>query len=103
MIFSRFFAPSHTSQNPEKRLEAIQNLSPEKPTDKTILHELAFNDANADVSLAALNKLNTFVLWLKMSQSAQHAKVKKIAERTVEAALMGQGDVNINANEKASF
>ncbi len=103
MIFSRFFAPSHTSQNPEKRLEAIQNLSPEKPTDKTILHELAFNDANADVSLAALSKLNTFVLWLKMSQSAQHAKVKKIAERTVEAALMGQGDVNINANEKASF
>jgi hypothetical protein len=103
MIFSRFFAPSHTSQNPEKRLEAIQNLSPEKPTDKTILHELAFNDANADVSLAALNKLNTFVLWLKMSQSAHHAKVKKVAERTVEAALMGQGDVTINANEKASF
>ncbi|CAD5270541.1 conserved hypothetical protein [Alteromonas sp. 38] len=103
MIFSRFFAPSHTSQNPEKRLEAIKSLSPEKPTDKTILHELAFNDANADVSLAALNKLNTFVLWLKMSQSAHHAKVKKVAERTVEAALMGQGDVTINANEKASF
>ena len=103
MIFSRFFAPSHTSQNPEKRLEAIKNLSPEKPTDKTILHELAFNDANADVSLAALSKLNTFVLWLKMSQSAQHAKVKKIAERTVEATLMGQGDVSINTNEKASF
>ena len=103
MIFSRFFAPSHTSQNPEKRLEAIKNLSPEKPTDKTILHELAFNDANADVSLAALRKLNTFVLWLKMSQSTHHAKVKKIAERTVEAALIGQGEVSINASEKASF
>ncbi|MDO6567656.1 DUF349 domain-containing protein [Alteromonas sp. 1_MG-2023] len=103
MIFSRFFAPSHTSQNPEKRLEAIKNLSPEKPTDKTLLHELAFNDANADVSLAALNKLNTFVLWLKMSQSAQHAKVKKIAERKVEASLMGRSELSISTNEKASF
>eukprot|EP01093_Parvamoeba_rugata_P014473 TRINITY_DN46_c0_g1_i1.p1 TRINITY_DN46_c0_g1~~TRINITY_DN46_c0_g1_i1.p1 ORF type:complete len:943 (+),score=216.31 TRINITY_DN46_c0_g1_i1:26303-29131(+) len=103
MIFSRLFAPSHTSQNPEKRLEAIKNLSPEKPTEKTYLHELAFNDENADVSLAALTKLNTFVLWLKMSQSAHHAKVKRVAERTVEASLSGEGDVTITASEKVAF
>jgi len=103
MIFSRLFAPSHTSQNPEKRLEAIQNLSPEKPTEKTILHELAFNDENADVSLSALSKLNSFVLWLKMSQIANNAKVKRVAERTVEATLNGQGDVKISPSEKKAF
>ena len=103
MIFSRLFAPSHTSQNPKKRLEAIQNLSPEKPTEKTILHELAFNDEDADVSLAALNKLNSFVLWLKMSQIASNARVKKTAERTVEACLNGQGSVSITQSEKIAF
>ena len=103
MIFSRLFAPSHTSQNPEKRREAIKNLSPEKPTDKTLLHELAFNDENADVSLDALNKLGSFVLWQKMSQIAKHERVQRTANKVVLACLMGEGEITISRAEKAAF
>lgn len=103
MIFSRIFAPSHTSQKPEKRLEAIEKLSPEKPQDKTILHELAFNDDNADVSLAALAKLNSFVLWQKMAQIAKSTKVKKAAQHCVNEAISGKGSAALSAEEKSSF
>ena len=91
MIFSRIFAPSHQSPKPEKRMQAIESLSPEKAQEKTILHELAFNDEDANVSLAALEKLNSFVLWLKMSQIAKQSRVKKAAEKKVNAALLGEG------------
>jgi exonuclease SbcC len=103
MIFSRIFAASHTSQKPEKRLEAIKKLSPEKPQDKTTLHELAFNDDNADVSLAALEKLNSFVLWQKMAQIAKSPKVKKAAQHCVNEAISGKGNVALSDEEKSMF
>lgn len=103
MIFSRIFAPSHQSPKPEKRMQAIENLSPDKAQEKTILHELAFNDEDANVSLAALEKLNSFVLWLKMSQIAKQSRVKKVAEKKVNAALLGDGDVTLSRQEVFSF
>ena len=103
MIFSRIFAPSHQSPKPEKRMQAIESLSPEKAQEKTILHELAFNDEDANVSLAALEKLNSFVLWLKMSQIAKQSRVKKAAEKKVNAALLGEGDVTLSRQEIFSF
>ena len=84
-------------------MQAIENLSPEKAQEKTILHELAFNDEDANVSLAALEKLNSFVLWLKMSQIAKQSRVKKAAERKVTAALLGEGDVTLSRQEIFSF
>jgi len=103
MIFSRIFAPSHQSPKPEKRMQAIESLSPDKAQEKTILHELAFNDEDASVSLAALQKLNSFVLWLKMSQIAKQSRVKKVAEKKVNAALLGEGDVTLSRQEVFSF
>ena len=103
MIFSRIFAPSHQSPKPEKRMQAIESLSPDKAQEKTILHELAFNDEDANVSLAALEKLNSFVLWLKMSQIAKQSRVKKAAEKKVNAALLGEGDVTLSRQEVFSF
>jgi len=103
MIFSRIFAPSHQSPKPEKRMQAIESLSPDKAREKTILHELAFNDEDANVSLAALEKLNSFVLWLKMSQIAKQSRVKKAAEKKVNAALLGEGDVTLSRQEIFSF
>ena len=103
MIFSRIFAPSHQSPKPEKRMQAIESLSPEKAQEKTILHELAFNDEDANVSLAALEKLNSFVLWLKMSQIAKQSRVKKAAEKKVNAALLGEGDVTLSRQEIFTF
>lgn len=84
-------------------MQAIENLSPDKAQEKTILHELAFNDEDANVSLAALEKLNSFVLWLKMSQIAKQSRVKKAAEKKVNAALLGEGDVTLSRQEIFSF
>ena len=91
MIFSRIFAPSHQSPKPEKRMQAIESLSPDKAQEKTILHELAFNDEDANVSLAALEKLNSFVLWLKMSQIAKQSRVKKSGGEKGKRRLIGRG------------
>ena len=103
MIFSRIFGPSHQSPKPEKRMQAIESLSPDKAQEKTILHELAFNDEDVNVSLAALEKLNSFVLWLKMSQIAKHSRVKKAAEKKVNTALLGEGGVTLSRQEIYSF
>ncbi|BFT30005.1 hypothetical protein D210916BOD24_11810 [Alteromonas sp. D210916BOD_24] len=103
MIFSRIFAPSYQSPKPEKRIQAIEDLSPDKAQEKTILHELAFNDENPTVSLAALEKLNSFVLWLKMSQIAKQSRVKKVAERKVNDALVGESSLSLEQSEKAAF
>ena len=103
MIFSRLFAASYTSSKPEKRLEAINNLSPEKPAEKTILHELAFNDDSADVSLAALEKLNTFVLWQKMAHIAKNDRVKRLAEKRVESALLQTSDIVLSDSERDAY
>ena len=103
MIFSRIFTPSHQSPKPEKRIKAIENLSPDKAQEKTILHELAFNDEDPNVSLLALEKLNSFVLWLKMSQIAKLSRVKKVAEQKVNSALLNEGDLSLSCEEKLSF
>jgi len=103
MIFSRLFAASYTSSKPEKRLEAINNLTPEKPAEKTILHELAFNDDSADVSLAALEKLNTFVLWQKMAHIAKNDRVKRLAEKRVESALLQASDIVLSDSERDAY
>ena len=75
MIFSRFFSPKHKDQDPNIRLEAIAKLNLAKPADKEALHELAFNDDSAKVSIAALDKLNTFALWQKMAEIAADSDV----------------------------
>ena len=98
MIFSRFFSPSHSSNDPDTRLKAIENLSPDSPNERRILHELAFNDSVAAVSLAALEKLNSFALWLKMSQIAREPRLLTAAQAKVECALI-DGDAEISMPE----
>jgi len=101
MIFDRFFKAKHLNSDPEVRLAAIANLSLDKIADKQALHELAFNDSQANVSLAALDKLNSFPLWLKSSETAENARVKKQAHEKVLAevnnphsTLLSQADFN---------
>lgn len=88
MIFSRFFSPRHTSANSENRIKAISALTPDKVSERRILHELAFNDAVTEVSIAALEKLDSFPLWLKMSQISRDQKLCKAALNQVELALV---------------
>ena len=83
MIFNRFFKPNYQSSDPKKRIQSIQALDPSSTHDKQTLHELAFNDVDASVSLVALERLNSFVLWLKMSQIAVDRRVRRTAENRV--------------------
>ena len=103
MIFSRLFPPAHSSPNPEKRIQAIAKLSPEKATERATLHELAFNDDDCDVSLAALEKLDSFPLWLKMSQTANDAKLRRRAVSRVEDVVGNPTSTEISAEEKAEY
>lgn len=98
MIFSRFFSPSHSSNDPDTRIKAIEKLSPDSPNERPILHELAFNDSAATVSLAALEKLNSFALWLKMSQIAKDGRLLSAAQAQVECALI-EGNADISQQE----
>lgn len=87
MIFSRFRTPKHQDPNAEVRLACIDNLDPDNHEHKRILHELAFNDADAGVSLKALSRLDSFALWSKMAEIASDERVQKRARQQVEFNL----------------
>ncbi|MDM7860616.1 DUF349 domain-containing protein [Alteromonas sp. ASW11-36] len=87
MIFKRLFTPKHSHKDPAIRIQAIEKLNPNVASDKSKLHELAFNDADGRVSLAALEQLKSFPLWLKMSQIAANSAVKSQAQKKVLAIL----------------
>ncbi|MCY7294020.1 DUF349 domain-containing protein [Alteromonas sp. a30] len=89
MIFKRLFQPKHQHKDPAVRIQALQQLNPQEPQQKTILHELAFNDSEASVSLAALGRLNNFDLWWKMANTAKDQRIAKKARAKVENALLG--------------
>lgn len=103
MIFDRFFKAKHLQSDPEVRLQAITNLSLDKPSDKQALHELAFNDSNANVSLSALDKLNSFPLWLKASETAENPRIKKLAHEKVLKELTSPKSDLINEDEFDAF
>lgn len=100
MIFDRFFKAKHLNSDPKVRLTAITNLSLDKSADKQALHELAFNDSEANVSLAALDKLNSFPLWLKASETVENVRVKRHAH---ERVLMEVNNPNSTMLSKADF
>lgn len=88
MIFSRIFTPAHANRDPAVRQAAIEKLSPHKQQDKAILHELAFNDDNPQVILAALTRLDSFALWQKSAQLARQETVKRSARERVEQTIL---------------
>jgi exonuclease SbcC len=103
MIFDRFFKAKHLNSDPKVRLTSIANLSLDKPADKQALHELAFNDSQANVSLAALDKLNSFPLWLKASETAENVKVKRHAYERVLAEVNNPNSTMLSKADFNSF
>ncbi|GAB5378918.1 MAG: hypothetical protein Alis2KO_02590 [Aliiglaciecola sp.] len=103
MIFKNLFKPKFQDPNPQVRLNAIESLSPEQAEQKTRLHELAFNDEDANVNLAALTKLNSFALWCKTAEIAKTERVRKKAQSMVEAALFDSGELDISDTERKQF
>ena len=103
MIFSKFFQPKYKHKDPLIRIQAIEALTASEPENKSVLHELAFNDGDSRVSVAALNKLNNFDLWWKMMEIAKDARLSKHARNKVENALLGDNDVEISDSARKSF
>lgn len=81
MIFSQLFSPKYKSNDPEVRIASIEKLDKTVDKDINILHELAFNDSNESVSLAALSKLDSFALWMKSTETSTSARIKKHAQQ----------------------
>jgi exonuclease SbcC len=103
MIFKHLFRSKHQNPDPQVRLQAIENLDKQDPQQKSALHELAFNDADVAVSLAALQKLDSFVLWYKMSQIAKNDRVQKKSQQFVENTLLDGLNKALTEQEKRTF
>ncbi len=103
MIFKRLFSSSYKSNSPQKRIESIAKLDPSISQDKQALHEMAFNDEDKHVSLAALEKLASFALWQKMSQIARDPYVKREAQRFVEQTILGQNSYKLSDDERCAY
>jgi exonuclease SbcC len=103
MIFKHLFRSKHQNPDPQVRIQAIENLNKQDPQQKSVLHELAFNDADVGVSLAALQKLDSFVLWYKMSQIAKNDRVQKKSQQFVENSLLDGQNKALSDKEKQSF
>lgn len=103
MIFNRFFRSKHLDPNPYVRIKAIEKLNKELLAEKTVLHELAFNDPDAAVSLAALHKLDSFTLWYKMSETGKDERVLKKSQQVVEKMLFEEGHAALKEKDRLSF
>ena len=103
MIFKHLFRSKHQNPDPQVRLQAIENLNKQDPQQKSFLHELAFNDSDVGVSLAALQKLDSFVLWYKMSQIAKNDRVQKKALQFVETTLLDEQNEALTSQQKRVF
>ena len=103
MIFKHLFRSKHQNPDPQVRIQAIENLNKQDPKQKSVLHELAFNDSDVGVSLAALHKLDSFVLWYKMSEIAKNDRVQKKSQQFVENTLFDGENKALTEQQKREF
>lgn len=102
MIFKNFFKPKWQHNDPTVRIEALKALE-ENSNYKSIMHELAFNDATDSVRLAALEKLNDFSLWWQCNKNDPSERLKKISGQIIEDALLGKIECKLDSQLKSAF
>lgn len=104
MIFSKFFKKkNHLSEKVSDRIVAVAELDPKVSENKSILHELAFNDGDDKVRRAALEKLNDFSLFWQAFKKDSSDTIKKLSEKAIIDNLIGVKDSNIDAKLKRQF
>jgi exonuclease SbcC len=103
MIFKRLFRAKHLDPDPQVRITAISKLDCGIPEKKSILHELAFNDGDVNVNLAALTKLDSFALWYKMAGITKNERISKKARQMVDHVLFSDDDDRMSAVQKRQF
>lgn len=103
MIFKRLFKPAHQSADASIRKAAVDKLSPQKPQEKAALHELAFNDSDPGVTLAALQRLDKFALWQKTAQLSRFDVVKRTARQEVEKAVLAEQGRELDNQQRIDY
>ncbi|NVK25477.1 MAG: DUF349 domain-containing protein [Gammaproteobacteria bacterium] len=104
MIFSKLFKKKKwQSEKVSERLAAVAELDVNESANKSILHELAFNDGDEKVRRATLEKLNDFALWWQAYKNDASEIIKKLAEKVLVDALTGKGNTPIDAELKTKF
>ena len=104
MIFSKLFRKKKwQSEKVSERLAAVAELDKDVIANKSILHELAFNDGDEKVRRATLEKLNDFALWWQAFRNDHSDNIKKNAERIIIESLTGVRDTNLDAKLKVQF
>jgi hypothetical protein len=104
MIFSKLFKKKKwLSSKVSERLAAVAELDKDELANKSILHELAFNDGDEKVRRATLDKLNDFALWWQAYKHDYSDNIKKNAERIIIESLTGLRDTNLDKQLKKQF
>lgn len=103
MIFKHLFRPKYQDPNPKIRIQAIADLDPQEPAHRSQLHELAFNDSDAKVAIAALERLNSFALWSKMAETSTDERIRKKAAAVVEGTVLGNSQIIISEQDKITY
>lgn len=104
MIFSKLFRKKKwQSEKVSERLAAVAELDKDVLANKSILHELAFNDGDEKVRRATLEKLNDFALWWQAFRNDHSDNIKRNAERIIIQSLTGVRDTNLDAKLKVQF
>ena len=71
------FKPKWQNSNPEKRIEAIDELN---SSNQDILENIALRDEDKEVRTAAIKKLNIVAVLLQISKNDPEATVRRLAE-----------------------
>ncbi len=103
MIFSKLFKPKWQHDNPQIRLKAITQLSPETPSQLATLTTLAKGDKEAGVRRSALDKINKFELWWQTAQKDKDEKLARIALEKTRLSILGKNDLSLSLEQKNNF
>ena len=71
------FKPKWQNSNPEKRIEAVDELN---SSNQDILESIALRDEDKEVRTAAIKKLNLVAVLLQISKNDPEATVRRLAE-----------------------
>ena len=71
------FKPKWQNSNPEKRIEAVDELN---SSNQDILENIALRDEDKEVRTAAIKKLNIVAVLLQISKNDPEATVRRLAE-----------------------
>jgi exonuclease SbcC len=101
MIFSKFFKAKWQHKNKDVRIVAISEvLSVDNNDDRQILMQMVTHDDSSLVRHAALNKLNSFHIWLSTSYDNSDPQVRNFAHKKIISILHNQHEIILRSDEK---